>query len=427
MRTQSKIVRKQKPVAEIVVMFLLASAIVGMALVLNSQNEIFATPRQQRGERSSVTLPPLQSGANLFFVTTDSATLYTSAIDEVWDAVPSFEVIRPSDAEELIAFGDENLSSDSSESETGHDNTRMLGQSFLSPDGRYIAMNVHTGPLSVVWVIDLKDKANPEMFRLVTEGFGRFLAWHPDSQHVLYLAYDLMVSNPGLWMVDIVGGSHQRIEISTLVTPQNLTAAAISPDGAVILYATTQGMGTGSELWKMEDQQTHRRIWGDQQTVIGSLSYSPDGQFVALVNLLDSPVPFANAGLWKIDALTSSATFLTTMDGGHGQSPIWSNNSNELYFVKRDNPDEIEANYNAKSLVSSVRAIDVNNLTERVVVPADGARQLDLSLAPNGDLMFASDRGDVLEVWTVSSDGHFQQVTADGQPKRFPLIVVLGR
>ena len=63
MRTQSKIVRKQKPVAEIVVMFLLVSAIAGMALVLNSQNEIFATPRQQSGERSPVTLPPLQIGA----------------------------------------------------------------------------------------------------------------------------------------------------------------------------------------------------------------------------------------------------------------------------------------------------------------------------------------------------------------------------
>jgi hypothetical protein len=87
-------------------MFLLFSAIAGMALVLNNQNEIFATPRQQSGERSSVTLPPLQSGANLFFVTIDSATLYTSAIDDVWDAASPFKVIRPSDAEELIAFGD---------------------------------------------------------------------------------------------------------------------------------------------------------------------------------------------------------------------------------------------------------------------------------------------------------------------------------
>jgi Tol biopolymer transport system component len=115
------------------------------------------------------------------------------------------------------------------------------------------------------------------------------------------------------------------------------------------------------------------------------------------------------------------------MDGGHGQSPIWSNDSNELYYIKRDNPDENEADYRANALVSSVRAIDVNNLTERILVPADGARQLDLSLAPNGDLVFASDRGDVLEVWTVSRDGHLQQVTADGKPKRFPLIAVLGR
>jgi|GEM_PF-4699763 len=350
MRFKSENTRSNKSVIDVVVMCFLVTIVLVTGLALWGQNRTYANTQPEAVSRTQVPLPPLPGEANLLFSSAESADLFAPAIEKSWKAEQASQAIRPAQEDKLIGLGNESVS-EAPESEGGHDNIRAFGQSFLSPDRRYVALNAHMGPMTVVWTIDLKDRSNPSMVRLTGEGFGRFLGWHPDSRHALYLAYDLMVSDPGLWLVDVADGSHRRIDVPNLLTPQNLTAAAMSPDGTTIVYATTQGMGTGSEIWKIENEKEHQRIWGDDLTVIGHMSYSPDGQSIAFANLLDSPVPFANAGLWKMDTRTDEATFLTTMDGGHGQLPLWSPDSTELYFIKRDNANDTKADYESVALV----------------------------------------------------------------------------
>jgi Tol biopolymer transport system component len=111
------------------------------------------------------------------------------------------------------------------------------------------------------------------------------------------------------------------------------------------------------------------------------------------------------------------------MDGGHGQQPLWSRDSTELYFVRRDNLDDTTADYKAEALVSSIRAFRLAEREERELASSDGARQVDLSLTPAGELLFASNRGGVAELWAVSPDGNLRPVTDDGNAKRHPLIV----
>jgi WD40 repeat protein len=385
--------------------------------------------------RATADLPPVPVGDLLLFASVNPPALLAAPASSIETGVP----IPVDQIQQLIQWGPpveepapvpagvetehDGSATSPEEVEGGHDGLTLPGSLFSSPDGRYAAVQLYPGPMTVVLLLDLADRNKPILSRLTPEGFGHFLGWHPDSRHALYVAHDLMVSDPGLWVVDVVEGTHQRIETPGLVAPEGLTAAAFSPDGATVVYATHGGMGTGSELWVTTEGGEPRKLWSDQVTVVGSLSYSPDGKYIAFNNLLDSPVPFAKSGLWVIETASEQASFLTVMDGGHGQQPLWSRDSAELYFVRRDNLGDTAADYKAEALVSSIHAFRLEEREERELASSDGARQIDLSLAPNGDLLFASNRNGAAELWVVSPDGNLRQVTTDGSAKRHPLVV----
>lgn len=370
-------------------------------------------------------LPSLQGTANLFFASINAATLSAPAIDRSWGADRGSPAIHPVAGDQLFDF-DSGKTGAQGGASTDHPNV-TVGPLFLSPDGSRLAVQAYAGALPAVWLIDLSDHNRPVMMSLTEASVGRFLGWHPDSRHALYAALDLYVSDPGLWLVDVTDGTHRRLAIPELVAPEGLTAAAFSPDGSTLAYALTGGLGTGSTVWLMKNQDPRQRVWTDHKTVAASLTFSPDGKYLALTNLLDSPVPFAKAGLWAIDTASGKSTFLTLADGGHGQQPVWSRDSAELYLVKRDNLDDDKADYDASALVSSIHAVRVADRAERELAPSSGARQVDLSLTPNGDLAFASNRGSISEIWAVGAGGALRQVTSDGVPKRFPLFLAAQR
>ncbi len=415
---------------------LLFSVVAALTIALAQRTGSVAIAQEETTiTRATTDLPPVPAGDLLLFASVDPPALLAAPASSIERGA----LIPPDQIQQLIQWGDpveehapaaagtetEQDGSVTSPEEVkgGHDGLTMPGSLFSSPDGRFAAVQLYPGPMAVVLLVDLADRNKPVLSRLTPEGFGHFLSWHPDSHHALYVAHDLMVSDPGLWVVDVVEGTHQRIETPGLVAPEGLTAAPFSPDGATVVYATHGGMGTGSELWTVTEGGEPRKLWSDKVTVVGSLSYSPDGKYIAFNNLLDSPVPFAKSGLWVIETESEQTSFLTVMDGGHGQQPLWSRDSAELYFVRRDNLDDTTADYETEALVSSIRAFRLEEREERELASSDGARQIDLSLTPAGELVFASNRGGAAELWVVSPDGNLRQLTIDGNAKRHPLFI----
>ena len=285
-------------------------------------------------EQAAEVLPPLAEDTKLFFVSEEEPVLLAARVQG------GAEFLEPAaELQRLVDFKPESSSEPVEESkDIGHDALTVAGELFPSPDGQRIALQTYNGGSPLSLLLKVEDKDTPVLSRLTPEGYGYFLSWHPDSQHALYKVLNTDVADPGLWVVNSVDGSHQQIQIPDLTAPEGLAAAAFSPDGSKIVYATTKGMGFGSEIWLANAKGNDRRlIWKDEVTTVGDLSWSPNGQSIAFVNLVDSPVPFVEAGLWRVNTDGSDPKFLTTIDGGRGQSPVWDQDSQRLFYVAREN------------------------------------------------------------------------------------------
>lgn len=181
----------------------------------------------------------------------------------------------------------------------------------------------------------------------------------------------------------------------------------------------------GSEVWLAQaDGSIPQRVLKDELTIISSLNWSPNGEQIAFTKIADSPVPFSGAGLWVMQADGSTPQFLTVMDGGRGQEPLWSQDSRQLFYVTRENYDNIEADYETEQLQSSIRVMEIQHVKETVLVENIDSRQIDLSLAGAEGLVFSSNRAGSQEVWRVDLKGNqLQQLTFDGEGKRWPVVI----
>ena len=312
-----------------------------------------------------------------------------------------------------------------------HDNQVVIRDTALSPDGRRIAIQVDHGVRPTTWVMAAGDGRGETLRRLTPKGTGFFLAWHPDGQQILFKALDLDVADPGLWLVRADSGEHRHVELPGLRYIEGLLAAAFSPDGGELAYAFSHGMGTGSEIWLIElESGALQRLHRQDHGIVASLRWSGDSEHLAFNTLFDSPVPFAEAGLWIYDRGLGKSRWLGLMDGGHGEQPVWSDDGDSLFFIARDNPEDAAADVDASALVSSLRAIHLPTGRESILVEAAGSRQIDLARGAAGALLFVSNRGGTaLEVWSFDPAGKAGavQLTSDGLPKRHPVSSIAGR
>lgn len=307
----------------------------------------------------------------------------------------------------------------------GNDARTVIRGTHVSPTGDRIAVQVDMGPRPTVWLLDAADRTGQSTRALAPGASGEFLAWHPNGRHALFKAIEIDIADPGLWIVDTARGSHRRLPTPEIGAAEGLLAGAFSPDGSRVAWASSRGLGFGSQIWTATVRGGQRRLLVDQpHAIVGALSFSPDGAKVAFNTLFDSPVPFAPAGVWVVEASgAGKPRLLAQMDGGHGERPHWTADSAALVYVARENPLDRRADRVSDALVSSIRSVDVATGREAVLVPADGARQIDLALGIDGDLLFASSRSDALEIWRLDAAGTLSQMTHDGSPKRYPALV----
>lgn len=312
----------------------------------------------------------------------------------------------------------------------------VVRDTALSPNGEWVAIQMDLGGRPALFVLDATDRDGKTVRPIATEGFGIFLGWHPDGHRLLYKVFDIGVEDPGLWLVDVRDGSHRVLPIDERATPFGLVSATFSADGSRLAYSFGEGMGSGSEIRLLHlGTERDRLLYREPNGVAAELTFSNADDRLAFAMLFDSPVPFAEAGLYVIDDLRphkagAQARMLGLMDGGHGERPFWSDDDRELVFVARDNLDDREADQKAAALVSSIRAIDVDSGVERTLLAADGARQIDLAQTADGALLFVSNRASTeLEVWRLDprEKSGPTQLTFDGIAKRHPVAVSTGR
>ncbi len=228
---------------------------------------------------------------------------------------------------------------------------------YPAPLGQVVAMELDCGNGMTVMILDL-DQETTSLPAAQFESDARFLAWTPDGGQA-YLRIDTL-GDPRVILVDIHGNRPAEPSF-----PASLYDLAVMPGGQTVLYATTQGLGFGSELWQAgPNGRSGKRLLAEPTHIIAYARPSPQGDRIAYILMPDSQVPFAIGQLWVMAADGGDARFLADVDAGHGFSPVWSPDGRRIAVVVRENPDDPEANTSAWALVSNILVVDVESGNE---------------------------------------------------------------
>lgn len=225
-----------------------------------------------------------------------------------------------------------------------------IARTHLSPHHHYLVLQVRCVETSFAQLLDLT--TNP--VTTVALPAHRFLSWSPDGEWLLMRDADTR---------EILLVSADGTETIPLALPTGSYTAIFTPDGQKIVYASSRGLGFGSELGLFDPATGASTIW---QTLPDWLiiipTWSPDGQNLAYILRPDSNKAFATGELWLADVQGQPMRRLAEgVDTGHGYAPLWSDNGNKIIYVHRDNPDMIEADYDAQALHSNLYRVNIHN------------------------------------------------------------------
>lgn len=223
-------------------------------------------------------------------------------------------------------------------------------RTHLSPHHHYLVLQYRCVERSLAQLLNLT--TNP--ITAVVLPAHRFLSWSPDGEWLLMRDADTR---------EILLVSADGTETIPLALPGGSYSAVFTPDGQKIVYASSRGLGFGSELGLFDPVTGASTIW---QTLPDWLvifpTWSPDGQNLAYILRPDSNVAFATGALWLADAQGQPIRRLAEgVDTGHGYAPLWSDNGNKIIYVHRDNPEMIEADYDAEALHSNLYRVNIHS------------------------------------------------------------------
>jgi Tol biopolymer transport system component len=199
----------------------------------------------------------------------------------------------------------------------------------LSPDGGRIAVTHTTEGRrdhTRIWVLDL---ARGAFSPLPGEGFSGPV-WSPDGQRLFFRG----LKPPGLYRARADGAGEPEL---LLPSPGNVQAGAIPPDGSLLVYVDRTAEGN-QDIWVLPlAGEGKPRPWLKTSANENQPDLSPDGRWMAYASNVSGrsevyvqPFPGPEGARYQVSL-------------GGGQSPRWSRDGRELYFVTDTRPRHLLA------------------------------------------------------------------------------------
>jgi serine/threonine protein kinase/dipeptidyl aminopeptidase/acylaminoacyl peptidase len=152
----------------------------------------------------------------------------------------------------------------------------------ISPDGRYLAYPDRVGVhVNLIETGETQTIPQPEETKSKGAWWG-IGPWFPDGTRFLLNAYPLggdtssrSSRGTSIWIVSVLGGPPHKLR-------DEAEAYSISPDGSLISFGANSGRLGNREIWLMrpDGEQAWKVFATDENSSIGDLEWSPDGQRV---------------------------------------------------------------------------------------------------------------------------------------------------
>lgn len=296
----------------------------------------------------------------------------------------------------------------------------VLRNLHSSPDHRWIIADL---AFSGSYLIDLSSGASRPVISDVYAGPGQFLAWSPDSQHVVILPETFPQE---VWLMDIFSQEHRVLELPTSDFGYSLVrTVAYSPDGkqladAVVYPATISRPDEEIEIGvRVGEQGTRMSVFGVSgggMIAEHGLRWSPDGR--TLIFVADVHSGGRRTQLWAINIADGASRLLATLarEVQYNHPAVWSPDGRYVAAIVE------EANENG--IVSdNIFLFPLESGDARKITYFSNRRLSHLAWSPDGSLLaFSVSLGDYGEIWVTTLDGTHQYPIAGPTTPDAPFV-----
>jgi Tol biopolymer transport system component/DNA-binding winged helix-turn-helix (wHTH) protein len=308
-----------------------------------------------------------------------------------------------------------------------------------SPNGRTVAYAGEANGKLQIFTRTLGASTSTQVTHQDNDCFFPF--WAPNGERIYYLAYpgkeaiSFELRRRDLWSVGAAGGVPELVR-------ENVTIAAISPDGRTLAMLRT-GQGTyPGELWLASPPNAEPKKYTTEPfaalryLAAGDLHFSPDGSKLAISILLVQtrpefwilPIPAGKPyrALSSLPVSESLVTFSWTRDGRHVVfSQHFGASSNPQLFIGEIERDRISPMTAGPAAVvapavspdgETIAIASMEGAYDLVEVPLDGSGMRSLGSTPRNEVTpgwsplggriyaYATDRSGANEIWLRNED-----------------------